>query len=224
MVENRPCPEVPKGVPLSGVQQVRQPVFAEHTDERGPGLFERDAGVGIAGQQVPAHRVGDQQRIAVRAVPQPELTLVVGRHHLARRAGVIRATRRRRREPRTGRSAAAMNQTGALEDRVDGRARRPSHVRVLILEPPQDLLRPEAPALSLRDDALFDGLRRSRGRGVRPGGPIVQPRFGIGSMLLEPVVDRLPAHAASLGHFAHGDASLHQLHCRNSLIHDGPRS
>src|SRR5215212_2707839 len=149
-----------EGGAVVSVDDVRQAVLAEYTLEGGPGLLEGDARERVTCEQIPADRIRHEQRIAVPAVPEAELTLVVGRHHLARSIALVRSLRPDRSESAPDLPGTSY-QAGALEDRVDGRARRPHRLRFLILQAAQDLLRSEAPLLPLLDQTLLDRLGRS---------------------------------------------------------------
>ena len=151
------------------------------------------------------------------------MTLVVGRHHLAGRLGLVRPLRFGRSEPLAD-VPAALREPCALEDRVDRRARRPLHLGILILQAAQDLLRPETPLLPLRDHTLLDRFIGARGGGVWSAGAVMQARLWVLAMPLLPVVNRLPAHAQPLGDLAHTNARSRELHRLDPLIHDRPRS
>src|SRR4029453_6174398 len=99
-----------------GANALGQAKFLERALEDGKGEGFLGGGQRFTGEEVPARKIGDRQRIAVPPIPELELAFVVGAPER------IRLRRARELGARGARPTAAptFHEVTAIEDRVDG--------------------------------------------------------------------------------------------------------
>ncbi len=139
-------------------------------DGEGVALLRRRQGLAL--QQIAAGKVGDGERVAVAAIGEHELALVI---RAPQGIGLVGPAERRALRPRAA-AAAARDQAVAVEHGVDGADGGAAHPGPAPPEPLANLRRAPAGILPLeRHNQFLDRHRELIGVPVRPPAPVGQP-------------------------------------------------
>src|SRR6266566_6043575 len=113
-------------------------VLPKHTLNHRPSVMEADRRERFAREEVSAHTIGHGQGVAPAAVPQTKLAFKVDRRQLARLGRCVSASEGRL---KLFTSPSGTKQSFTLQDRVDGRSRRPMTLRIFIDQAAANLFR-----------------------------------------------------------------------------------
>src|SRR5580692_11100485 len=181
--------------------RVGQPMFVKSPLEQRLGLFFARIRSGPQADQIAAETIGDRQRLAARAIAEPDPALVIDRPKMMRSLRLPQRAKPGRRSPA---QPTRPHQPRPPQYLASRRGRRPGDVRTDVGKLADDLARPPiGPPKSLLDDLIGQSLRRRMSRPQRRMRALDKPLGAKLPIAVQPFVARLPADRECLAKLRH---------------------